>query len=908
MKNKLYLLFVTLFVTNVNVFGVMDTLRQYNPNTVNNNYYYNSATYTSQYAYFATKAPGFINKITLTLGGNAPNKSVTIHIYGQEGGEPFPEIKKDLVTPLVFTKTTSGIEKVTVTLPTPVWVDNNQFFLEATNFTSTSLRLLRDNGVYTPYCSSSSGGNYNYIYLYTPTASYYDTHAFAIDVIMDCPNGTTSPSYFQDVTASSGVGSHGSRNICWGDFNNDHYLDLLASGRLFKNNRNGTFTDITTSAGINSPSEITSFIDINNDGKEDIIYLGDTTTAFPSALYLNNGDETFTKLPLDFSFSPLLMTVLSIGIVDVNNDKYPDLWVSQYEGSVLASSFPHYLFINDHNNGFTDGSNMIYPNGYTYKPTRGSAWTDFNNDNQLDLYVANYRLEPDEFWKNNGNSTFTDIASAKGLDINSQGGSGHGTGADWADYDNDGDMDLLLCQLAHPSYTVQYDHRPTTIYQNTGAPNYNFVDLNPGVEAGGTGIQFEETHAGGAWGDLNNDGLQDFFISAFYGCRYSDVYLQKPDHSFELKSFEFGVQNLSTAADATIIDFDNDGRLDLVCGVNDANIILYKNNIPLNNNWVAFDLNSTSGNYFGIGAKVVVYAGGNIYTQMQIPFHGANVSKGNRLFFGLDQALIIDSVNVQWPNGVINAEKFCVPNVNNVYTLIENSGGVASPLIYASGNTNICPGSSVSLNTNNSSALTYQWKFNEINITNANTSSYTANQSGVYSIQISNGGSCTAISNSITVTVVPFPPVPTITLHGDTLVSSSTTGNQWYNSTSAISGEISQTYFPTTSDYYYVIVTVDDCSSLQSNTISVITGIKQTNFVYEDFTIYPNPVKNELTVETPNNSSKQHIVIENIMGQTVFSSAIQNKVIVDVSTFTTGIYLIKLNTEKSTTIKRFIKE
>src|SRR5262249_53919113 len=144
--------------------------------------------------------------------------------------------------------------------------------------------------------------------------------------------------------------------------------------------------------------------------------------------------------------------------------------------------------------------------------------------------------------------------------------------------------------------------RPTTIYQNSGFPDFNFTDLNPGVDKGDIGIEYEETHGGAAWGDLNNDGLADFVITAYYGCRYTDVYLQNTDNKFNLKSFDFGIQDLVSASDADLVDFDGDGRLDM-CVHENGHFALYKNTGQYNNNYVAIDLVSTSGNHFGIGAK-----------------------------------------------------------------------------------------------------------------------------------------------------------------------------------------------------------------------------------------------------------------------------------------------------------------
>lgn len=675
---KKTLLISTLLIAHLHSFAVIDTLRHYDINSAKTGTSISSIQYPKQYAAFHPIAQGYIKSIIVTLGGTSSTGTVTLHLFGHEGGTSFPSFQKDLITPLVAKKTASGIQKISVDLPTPLRIDNNQFYIKIENF-SANVSLIKDNVSHTTFCSSSSGGNYYYEFIEdTQGKDYYTVNAFAIDVVMDY-DALTSPRYLQDITASAGIDTTLSNSrISWGDINNDSYLDLLVGGKLYKNNKNNTFSDITASSGIsNTPAWIASFIDMNNDGKEDIIFIGDTSAYYDSWLFLNNGNETFTKSTLKFSPTPALMVVLPITIADVNNDKYPDLWVSQYEVTCtdqnqFGCSHPHYLFLNDKNNGFTDASSSMYPSGFTFSPTRAAMWNDFNDDNQLDLYVCNYRLKPDELWKNNGDGTFTDIASTKGLDINSQGGSGHGTGCDWADYDNDGDMDLLLSQLAHPQWTVQYDHRPTTLYQNTGAPNYNFTDLNSGVNKGNIGIQYEETHAGAAWGDMNADGLTDFFITAFYGCRYNDMYIQKPDHSFEIKSFDYGVQDIASASDATMIDFDNDGKLDIACGAKTGDVFrLYKNKGNYGNNYLEIDLTSTSGNTFAIGAKVVVYAGGNKYTQYQMPYHGAGMSKGNRLFFGLGKTTTVDSVVVRWPNGTLKTEKFTNIPVNHFVKLTE---------------------------------------------------------------------------------------------------------------------------------------------------------------------------------------------------------------------------------------------
>ncbi len=702
MKHRITLLLTAILFAAANTYAVTDTLRNYAVSGsigVGPNYYFSAVTFPKQYQRFLPPAPGYIKTIILTLGGNAFSGTVTLRLFGHEGGTDFPQIQKDLVAPLTFTKTVTGVQKVAVDLPNPLWMDTHQFFVMATDFTSSAIRLLSDKVNHPATCSSPSGGNYYVTYLSGSSGNYYSENALAIDVVMDYPDGTTSPQYLKNITNAAGIATNlGNSSVAWSDINNDNYPDLLVSGKLYKNRKDGTFTDITASAGITSSFYATTFIDMNNDGKDDILFLYADTAG--NVLYINNGDETFTKTPLHLATQGFPAGIQAIAVADYNNDGYPDLFVGQlWKTTVLQDAantnyeeyFPHHLYLNDKNLGFIDTTSLIKPmfiNQYglvsppdstsahgkiigTNRAVRGAQWVDYNNDGHMDLYIANYRLQPDELWENNGDGTFTEVAYDKGIDVNNFGGSGHGTGCDWGDYNNDGYMDLLLPQLAHPAFTVAYDHRPTTIYKNNG--DGSFTDLNPGVNAGDIGIEFEETHAGGTWGDLNNDGLLDFAICSFYGCRYSSIYIQKSDHTFQQQSFSYGINNVVSDADVILVDYDNDGKLDYAGGVNEGKFALFKNQIPFWGNFVELNLVSTSGNKKAIGAKVEVYTNdGKRHMQYQMPYHGAKMSKGNTIHFGLGgYPSQVDSVVVRWPNGTLQTEKFTGVAINHFNTLTE---------------------------------------------------------------------------------------------------------------------------------------------------------------------------------------------------------------------------------------------
>lgn len=658
---KYFLTLATVLLSMVQSHAVLDTLRHYNTTIASKGFSF-PASYNKLYARFEPTAPGNITKVIVTLNGSAG--SCLMHIFGHSGGAGTPQQQVDLITPVTVTKTGTGIKKVVVTLTTPLFVDNNQFYLKFETFTS-GVTLVTDT-ISHLNCTSQWGGNMYYQALQAGTGAIgTGGSAFAVDVIMDYTAGITSPQTLQDISTSSGVGTGNSNaTISWGDIDNDGFLDLLASGKLFKNNQNNTFTDITAAAGINTAFFRNNFIDMNNDGKEDILFL--SMTPADNVVYINNGNSTFTKTQLNLT-TPAFDFISTISIADVNNDKYPDMFVGQLRNMSSGNALPNYFFMNNKNNGFVDSTKKFYP-ATKLSETRGSQFVDFDNDGDLDLYVSLYRNAQDEFWRNNGNGTFTDICVSKGIDKNGNGYSNHGSGCDWADYDNDGDMDLLLPQLCHGS-NLALGQATTTIYKNSGAPNYTFT------KATSTGIQYEETHAGAHWGDINSDGLQDIFTSAFYTCRMSDIYVQQSSNTFQLKSWDYGIHNVSGETDGTFVDFNNDGKLDLACGDNTYYLRVFKNNSVTTNNYVSVNLVSTSGNAMAIGAKVELQAGGKVYTQYQIPNHGALMNKSNRLFFGLGTAATIDKITVSWPNGTVNGEEFSTGlTINSSITLTEGSG------------------------------------------------------------------------------------------------------------------------------------------------------------------------------------------------------------------------------------------
>jgi hypothetical protein len=611
-------------------------------------------------------APCTLNSIIVTLTGLSGTCS--LRIFGHEAGTSFPQLEKDLIDPIPISKANTGIEVIQIDLDTPLYIPNNQFFIGFADI--SGLRIASDNVNHGTTCSSGSGGDYYYQFMKDNSGSWFlGNRAFKVEAIVDYES-TTSPHDLINFTTIAGIDStHSNKSIAWGDINNDDELDLLVAGNLYTN-QNGVFTNITSTSGVTAGLSIqgNALVDMNNDGWLDQVWF---LTQDTIVIYENNQNETFTEhMITGLSGYRGFRGLSSFSFADINNDKYPDvfvgrLWTEYPSGG--PDQVPNYLFENDQNWGLTDNTTAIYSMSWQHRRSRGSQWVDFDDDADLDLYVTNYYLERDELWRNNGNGTFTEIISSKGIDINAT-SSNHGTGVDWADYDNDGDMDLLLPQFAHPGFQLQYDHRGTTIYRNEGPPAYNFTDTKDN-----NGIRFEETHAGGCWGDVNNDGYPDIYMSTYYGCRYVDIYDQQTDHSFALNTFQYGIHNIVSGEDGTWVDYDMDGRLDLAAGKS-GKIRLWKNEGDYWSNYLQLDLVSTSGNHFAIGARAWVYAGGKSFMQEVSVGRGQRMQNPTRLHFGLGTASNIDSVVIRWPNGTQTREVFSGLIPNHLYRITE--GGI----------------------------------------------------------------------------------------------------------------------------------------------------------------------------------------------------------------------------------------
>lgn len=673
MKKLSSLVLVLLLISKVYASSPHDTLRNHIPN---GNLLNHAGNFDWRVSRFDLKEPGILKTIIFTMDGSPG--SFTLRIFGQEGGTAFPQIESDLMTPILVEKKNDGFEKVAINIQEEIYLNNNQFFVVIENI-STGTFIKFEVSSKTPTCSSSNGGNYFYLFNRRGSNWYSSNRALAIDVLIERKTSDLIVPYLEDVTDTLNIIGGGNR-LAIADYDNDGYDDILASGRLLKNDfkNSSKFIDMTQELGIKGSPLANIFVDIDNDKYLDLLFLEAGDSSF---VYLNNRQGAFdrkfiTGIPINS-----LDAINAISVSDVNNDGYLDLFVGQLWKN-YPNALPKYLFINNKQNDFVDQSDILYTglNNLKNAPCRGSQFVDINNDGYSDLYVSNYvttaskTTSPrDELWLNNQDGSFTNVIHRTSIDT-TIGPSfwNMSSGCHWGDYNNDGYMDLLASSLCHPRFmngnNGEYTN-PTTIYQNNYGENHTIKFENKKDDHG---IQYEETHGGVSWGDINNDGLLDFFISTYYGCRYNDIYLQKEDHSFELVSWEAGIHELRGDQDGLWFDFNNDGKLDLL-----ASGKLFKNNAENLDNYVFLQLESSSNNLLAVGAKIIAYVGNQKITRELTVGHGQKMQTSYKLHLGIGDHQVIDSLRVIWPNQQGKTSLYAQLFANNHY-LLKDNGSVVS--------------------------------------------------------------------------------------------------------------------------------------------------------------------------------------------------------------------------------------
>ena len=426
------------------------------------------------------------------------------------------------------------------------------------------------------------------------------------------------------------------------------------SNRLYRSNRDGTFTDVTEKAGVSGGEGYgvaCSAADYDNDGNIDIYVIN----YGPNVLYHNNGDGTFTDVSEKSGLADPMWGVSGVWF-DYNGDGRLDVYVANYlaydagkfrsyyaaagyPGPLSYGGRPDALYRNNGDGTFTNvtaEAGMVRPDGRAMSATAA----DFLNRGLLDVFVANDSMEC-YYFRNLGNGTFAEEALPRGLAF-SEGGQGVShMGPCVGDVDRDGRLDLYIPDMGYGCLLLNRG----TYFEDRTTPSGLAV------------LCGQYTGWGGCLADFDNDGYLDVFVANGdphheYGeenvlarndgaARFVDV-ARKSGACFKEKHVGRG---------AAYGDFDNDGDLDLlVVNLNDTARLL-RNDGGNRNQWLAVVAKLPNGRSDAVGARVTVTAGALVQIQDLIPVRGYLSQSDPRPHFGLGQAKKADRVDIRWPNG-----------------------------------------------------------------------------------------------------------------------------------------------------------------------------------------------------------------------------------------------------------------
>jgi enediyne biosynthesis protein E4 len=529
------------------------------------------------------------------------------------------------------------------------------------------------------------------------------------ELARDVPEGYPDVQ-LSDVAAQSGIGFthfYGARSTqlpedmgsgaAWGDYDGDGYLDLYvsniagpmtstpeqiaaspASNRLYQNNRNGTFTDVTEQAGVGfkGVGMGAAWGDFDNDGRPDLI-----VTSFDRlVLYRNRGDGTFEDVSDRAGLDKFRGFWASASWADYDHDGFADLYICGYvqyafKPEYLGRSSRQYtemvpftinpssykpqsnlLFHNNGNGTFTEVAKKAGVDDPTGR-SLSAAWADFNNDGWPDLYVAN-DISDNAMYLNLHNGKFKNISESAWVG-DYRGAMGLGV----ADWDGDGDLDIFVSH-----WIAQENALYTNLLYTPGAEKpgrLRFQDVADMEGLGEIGLQYI------GWGtsffDYDNDGRPDLFVvngSTFQDEKNPKLLVPMRDLMFWNKGPNEGFYDVGKVAGkifgeprvgrgAAFADYDNDGDVDVFVVNHGARPWLLRNDGGNKNHWLKVRLRCTKSNRSGFGTRIEIEAGG----RKQVEEIGSQASYLSQdaleAHFGLGQSKQVDHLRVVFPSGAV---------------------------------------------------------------------------------------------------------------------------------------------------------------------------------------------------------------------------------------------------------------
>jgi enediyne biosynthesis protein E4 len=485
------------------------------------------------------------------------------------------------------------------------------------------------------------------------------------------------------------------------DYDNDGWMDIylvnsgpadffkpatLIRNALYHNNHDGTFTDVTDTAGVAGRTfgMGVAAADYDGDGWIDLY----VTSYGRNILYHNNGNGTFSDVTEKAGTAAPGWSTCAVWF-DYDNDGRLDLFVSSFVYydrtlNVLCSDDlnrsyyciprhykprPSYLFHNNGNGTFTDVSRE---SGITNSPGKsfGAVATDVNNDGRMDLFVANDTM-PNFLFINMGGGKFEESGLAAGIGYSASGRARSGMGVDAADYDGDGWQDLFVANIEQEFFSLYHNQKDLTFIDEPG-------EIGPATQfLSGWGLRFF---------DYDNDGNPDLFLVNGHPDDFIEMRNARVRYREQLLLFHNtgkGFENVSQQSGSVFNkyfsgrgmatgDFDNDGDLDVLIANNGEPPVLLRNEGGNRNNWIGLQLIAKQSNPAAVGAVISWQAGPLKRSRLKTAGGSYLASHDPREILGIGSASKIDYVEIRWPSGKI--DRLTNPPINRYLRVVEGAG------------------------------------------------------------------------------------------------------------------------------------------------------------------------------------------------------------------------------------------
>jgi hypothetical protein len=663
--------------------------------------------------------------------------------------------------------------------------------------------------------------------------------------------------------------------------------------------------------------------DIDNDGDQDIFITtwGYASAPFqmklPNILLRNNSNGTFTDISVQAGITDSSNST-SASFGDYNRDGFLDIYVANYVDSMKflydslgeiigydPAGTNNYLYMNNGNNTFSEIAE--YKGVSSFGCALTAVFSDFDNDRDPDMIVAN------DFgaWTGNGNAliengyptdTFVDVAQASGMYAEI-----YGMGIAVGDYDNDGNLDYYITNIGK-----------NVLYRNNG--DGTFSDVTDSAKVGNEWVFVDSLRSTG-WGanffDFDLDGDLDLFVSNGWvnalipptaQLDSNKLFRNLGNGQFEDVSSDMGFDSIFSHRGSAMIDYDNDGDLDIVSVANNykwplssvdtPRVRLYRNDYSDGGSWLAVGLVGICSNRDGIGSRLIAKAGNRTFVR-EIRGGSSHASRSTLVaHFGLDNITILDTLWVYWPSG--HRQFFLDINVNALLVLTEDSvlcSGTDSYDTLCLGDTIIIGGYTVVtsgvypelllIDSSSGYMRNRIIYFNDSNAMFIDTSICVGNdvfgvsiqQDTLFTLFVNNPFGCDTVLQVDAVVLDTF-----INFIGLELTS-----GDYFNGTQVLTDTMFEQAF----------LTQDGCDSLVRTMITIVNGVKWNGTPSEDYYIYPNPFSNQIYVVAPPNIEDFFLVLKTISGKEIVTTSTKHgAVVLKIPEVAAGQYVIEIRDKK----------